>query len=680
MKKRLLCCLLAAVMILGSVAALSPRSRAADTMTASQQLIDMLKKIEGFAPRAYWDYSQWTVGYGTRCPNDKLATYDAATGRDITEEEAEELLQQMLLDFETEVNQLIQRYSLSLSQYEFDALVCFTYNCGGAWTYNENSAMHRAVRYGLTGTDLVYTMSLYSMVDTDYMLIHRRLSEAYLYLEGQYEAYNDSSDGTYPYRYRYVYLDANGGEILYDIHGYTAADAKAPKATFTRIPTGVDAAGNPFVYTFAGWYTAPTGGTKVETLDGSLPSGTVLYAQWADPNGQIAALPKGTPVGSITATVHSSIPVNVRTGPGTFYTKTGQLADGEVITFTEVYDDGDLLWGKCSGGWICLNYTDYSVPAAPAAPTVTGVTLLAPPANPRVVQGQQPADLDGSIIRIDYSDGTVGVRTLHTDMIASCDTGNLGQTTVTCNYGGFTVSFPITVEKATVTFCNYDGTVLSQKQYALGEAVEIPPSPGSNDEYIFAGWSAPVVPCNGNRTYTALFTPVNGTDPSQPGGTGPGSSDPAPTDPKPTPPPPEVPQWPRTGIITNNQVNVRTGPGTGHAQAGYQLNSGNLVIIQEVVYDGSTYNWGRMENGHWICMDYVKLLNLETATLPGDMNGDSMVNKDDAIYLLRHVVFPDKYPVTMDADINADNTVNKDDAIYLLRHVVFPDRYPLIYG
>ena len=71
---------------------------------------------------------------------------------------------------------------------------------------------------------------------------------------------------------------------------------------------------------------------------------------------------------------------------------------------------------------------------------------------------------------------------------------------------------------------------------------------------------------------------------------------------------------------------------------------------------------------------------METTSLPGDTNGDSMVNKDAAIYLLRHVVFPDKYPMTIDADINADNVVNNDDAIYLLRHVVFPDKYPLIYG
>ena len=182
--------------------------------------------------------------------------------------------------------------------------------------------------------------------------------------------------------------------------------------------------------------------------------------------------------------------------------------------------------------------------------------------------------------------------------------------------------------------------------------------------------------CNGNQVYTAVFFREGATEPvppSQP-------TEPEPSDPPVPPPPPNVPLWPRPGIINGKQVNVRTGPGTGYGMAGYQLNTGNLVIIQEVVYDGSTYNWGRMENGHWVCMDYVKLLSIETTELPGDMNGDAVVNKDDAIYLLRHVVFPDKYPVTIEADINADNAVNKDDAIYLLRHVVFPDKYPLIYG
>ena len=59
------------------------------------------------------------------------------------------------------------------------------------------------------------------------------------------------------------------------------------------------------------------------------------------------------------------------------------------------------------------------------------------------------------------------------------------------------------------------------------------------------------------------------------------------------------------------------------------------------------------------------------------MDGSGTVNEDDAIYLLRHVLFPDMYVIDLDADVNADGNVNEDDAIYLLRHVLFPDMYPL---
>ena len=669
MKKRLLCCLLAVVICAGSIIGLAPRSQAADAMTVSQKMIDMLKKVEGFAPRAYWDHSQWTVGYGTRCPNDMLDVYDASTGRDITEEEAETLLHEMLQDFEDEVNQYIDNYSLSLTQYEFDALVSFTYNCGGSWTYNDQSSLNRAIRAGLTGTDLVYTMSLYSMVDTSYDLINRRLSESYLYLEGQYEAYNDSSDGTYPYRYRYVFLDGNGGDMLYAIHGYTAADPTAPKAAFTRIPTGVDDEGNPFIYSFAGWYTSPTGGSKIEILDDSLTSGTILYAHWADPNGNIVQLPKGTAVDNVVVTVQSQ--VNVRSGPATFYSKTGKLYEGDTVTVTQVYTDDSLMWGQFDGGWVCLNYTDFSSSNIPVTPDITGISLVTQPEGATCVQGSVITDLQGSVLQLNYSDGTTGAMTLSADMLDDYDTETLGQITVTATYAGYSVTFPVEVVKATVTFIA-DGTVISQNQYAKGESVTVPADPTADDGAEFIGWTPDVTPCNGNRTYTAVF--ARDVEPDS------GETDREPDSPEPSVPPAEEPQWPRTGIITGKEVNVRTGPGTQYDRADYQLNTGNLVVIHEVVYDGSTYNWGRMEDGHWVCMDYVKLLSTESTDLPGDITGDSIVNKDDAIYLLRHVVFPDKYPVSANADINADNTVNKDDAIYLLRHVVFPDKYPLIYG
>jgi hypothetical protein len=61
----------------------------------------------------------------------------------------------------------------------------------------------------------------------------------------------------------------------------------------------------------------------------------------------------------------------------------------------------------------------------------------------------------------------------------------------------------------------------------------------------------------------------------------------------------------------------------------------------------------------------------------GDIDRNQAVNEDDAIYLLRHVLSPEMYPIFCEPDLNQDGTVNEDDAIYLLRHVLSPDIYPL---
>ena len=64
-------------------------------------------------------------------------------------------------------------------------------------------------------------------------------------------------------------------------------------------------------------------------------------------------------------------------------------------------------------------------------------------------------------------------------------------------------------------------------------------------------------------------------------------------------------------------------------------------------------------------------------TILGDVNESGEVNSDDAIYLLRYVLFGDMYPVQGVTDFDGNGVLNSDDAIYLLRHVLFGDMYPL---
>ena len=63
--------------------------------------------------------------------------------------------------------------------------------------------------------------------------------------------------------------------------------------------------------------------------------------------------------------------------------------------------------------------------------------------------------------------------------------------------------------------------------------------------------------------------------------------------------------------------------------------------------------------------------------IPGDINLDGKVNRDDVIQLLWHVSFPEKFPVAIPVDYTLDGKVNRDDVIKLLWHVSFPDKFPL---
>ncbi|MDE5916770.1 MAG: lysozyme, partial [Oscillospiraceae bacterium] len=100
---------------------------ASGDMKVSEDCIELIKTAEGFSRYKYWDYSQWTIGYGTGVSADEYPD-------GITEAEAEELLYDAVVRYEGYVNNFADRYDVSLKQNQFDALVSLTYNMGNIWS------------------------------------------------------------------------------------------------------------------------------------------------------------------------------------------------------------------------------------------------------------------------------------------------------------------------------------------------------------------------------------------------------------------------------------------------------------------------------------------------------------------------------------------------------------------
>ena len=338
--KRLLCLLFALVLLCGvmvlSVSAEETEDTAGDgSFTTSDDCIAMITQMEGFVRYPMWDYAQWTVGYGTRCPDDMLAYYSA---NGITEAQAENLLRNFLDRFETEINEkLIKKHNLKLNQHQFDALVSFSYNCGTAWIYSSTGTFYKAIVEGYTGNDLVRAFALWCSAgdEVQLFLIRRRLSEANMYLNGVYSQ-------TPPKHYCYVLYNANGGTTSPRTQGYSTEWTATPYP----VPTYEG-------YTFTGWYTQRTGGTKVTSLDAT-HNGTTLYAHWTDGAGNSPNLTKGP--WDVTVT---GVDVNLRKGPGTNYSKVGTAKKGTKMTITETVDAGGYTWGNYGEGWIALRYTDF---------------------------------------------------------------------------------------------------------------------------------------------------------------------------------------------------------------------------------------------------------------------------------------------------------------------------------
>lgn len=98
-------------------------------MKTSKKGLDLIKRFEGWSSAPYLDpVGIPTIGYGFTY---YLPSRQKVTMKDkpLTLAQGDEMLRQVLVTYENDVNRLVKA---KLNQNQFDALVSFTYNLGGA--------------------------------------------------------------------------------------------------------------------------------------------------------------------------------------------------------------------------------------------------------------------------------------------------------------------------------------------------------------------------------------------------------------------------------------------------------------------------------------------------------------------------------------------------------------------
>ena len=142
-------------------------------MRISKKGIALIKRFEGLKLNAYLCSANVpTIGYGnTYYPNGTKVKL----GDTISQEQAEELLKDILKKFEAIVN---RKLKVKVSQNQFDALVSHTYNTGGSDT------LFRLINNGANDTEVrTWFESRYITANGVKLkgLIRRRKAEANLY-------------------------------------------------------------------------------------------------------------------------------------------------------------------------------------------------------------------------------------------------------------------------------------------------------------------------------------------------------------------------------------------------------------------------------------------------------------------------------------------------------------------
>ena len=577
MKNRFLCGLLAVCLLVAMLPA-TVITASADTRTVSENLIAVLKQLEGFSANAYVSGGQWSIGYGTA----------GSPGQTITEAEADKALRDHLKAVEDKLNAFDAGWNLKLTQQQFDALASLSYNVGTGWM-NTSGRLRDAITGKASEDKFLFGMSLWANNGTspDPGLLQRRMAEADIYLNGVY----GKKSGTYTY----TIFDANGG---------TAGSGGEDKMQgYRRDGSTQILVADPTLSgcTFAGWFTQRSGGTRVTALDSST-AGVTLYAQYSS-NGSTGWTggtelegSDGTTAVIAQGTVKCTSYVNVRKGPGTNYTILARAVAGSQVEIYQTKWVGSSQWGRMTNGWICMDYVSLSSDSqSRSGSTDTQISGTVSGSNVNVRSG---AGTGYSIVGRKNSGDVITVYERKTS--GGLNWGRIGDNQWIClayvrleNAGGTETPQPGSESNSSVSG---DGTSAVQDTGTVSSTtgLNVRSGPGTGYARIKTLSPGTVVSLYEYRTVDGVrwgriqasqwvcmtYVQLSSQSGAESEQTGTGK------------------------VISTTVLNIRSGPGTNYSRVG-QLTPGTKIEITEQTKTNGV-SWGKTAQG-WVCMTYVKM-------------------------------------------------------------------------
>ena len=213
--------------------------------------------------------------------------------------------------------------------------------------------------------------------------------------------------------------------------------------------------------------------------------------------------------------------------------------------------------------------------------------------------------------------------------------------TAIANYNGVQLTDRVDCQNYVITFNDWDNSLIHAYYCHWNRTVNVPADPiraaDNTYTYAFAGWDKEIVKCAGDTTYTATYIPT----------------------------------------YIAYTVIFQFADGTPISLATYHY--GDTVTVPQApatTQPGLVFaGWDKIVTA---CTgDTVYTAVFAEPFMPGDLDGNEIVDEDDVIYLLQHLLMPEAFAVDQPVDYDKNGAVDEDDVIYLLQYLLMPDQFPL---